>query len=66
METIYILQDENYSAIGATFEENKAMEVIIAHKQQGKKVTYRSVPFYKNESTVIELTAGPIPAEFFK
>jgi len=60
MNHIYVLQDENYYAIGATFEAEKAIEIC-----KGKNMTYREVPFYKCADTEIILKAGPIPKEYW-
>ena len=59
MTSIYILQDENYNAVGATFENEKAHGIC-----REKNYTFRSVPFYKCDDTKITMIAGPIPKEY--
>ena len=65
MNYCYIIQDENGNAWAATFEEEKAIDIINQiEKAKGKRDTYRPVPFYKMETTEINLIAGPIPKEY--
>lgn len=60
MNHVYLLQDATKYVVGATYEEAKAIQIC---KEKGW--TYRMTPFYSLEGTVITVTAGPIPKEYF-
>lgn len=64
MITIYILQDDCGSAIGASFELEEISKIIQHAKSREVYWTYREVPFYKCEGTEINIIAGPIPQEY--
>lgn len=59
MTSIYVIQDQDYYVVGATFESEKAHEIC-----KEKNYTFRSVPFYKCDDTKITMIAGPIPKEY--
>lgn len=59
MNHVYILQDEMGYAVGATYEEPKAVQL---SKENGW--SYRMTPFYSCEGTVIEVYTGPISPKY--
>ncbi len=66
MNGIYVIQDKDGYVWAATYEREKANE--ICQSCQGKEKegsSYRLIPFYSCEGTVINVIAGPIPEELF-
>jgi len=66
MNGIYVIQDKAGYVWAATYEQEKAIE--ICRSCQGKEKdgsSYRAIPFYSCEGTVINVIAGPIPQEYF-
>lgn len=61
MTAIYILQNREGYAIGATHSEPEAQRICKEHKTTAQ--TYREVPFYSGNDTIV-ITAGPIPDEY--
>ena len=59
MNSVYVIQDKDYHVWAATYEEPMAIK--ICRENQGS--TYRNVPFFTAEGTVINVIAGPIPKE---
>lgn len=64
MNSIYVLQDETGYVVGATYEQTKALDIISERKTLfNSPWTYREIPFYSCAGTIINVIAGPIPAE---
>jgi hypothetical protein len=59
MKTIFVIQDTEKQAIGATFEESEAVRIC----KENTALTYRSIPFFSSKGTVVTIKAGPIGKE---
>jgi hypothetical protein len=62
---IYVIQDKTGYTWAATYEEEKEIEICRSCRGKEKEgSTYRAIPFYSCEGTVINVIAGPIPKEY--
>jgi hypothetical protein len=59
MTSVYVIQDKDYHVWAATYEEPTAIKIC----KENPGSSYRNVPFYISEGTVINVIAGPIPKE---
>jgi len=65
MNSIYVIQEKDGYAWAATYEEQKAIEICrscIGKEKAGS--TYRRIPFYSCEGTVINVFAPPIDKKY--
>jgi len=60
MNYIYVIQNENYEAIVATFSIVEALKL----SRSNAKFSYREVPYLNSEEYTITAIAGPITAEY--
>ena len=67
MKHFYLIKDSKQKVIGGTFELEKAIKIIEDIRFINKEnCTYTEHPFFKLDSTVINIIAGPIPKELLK
>ena len=59
MKTIFVIQDTEKQAIGATFEESEAVRIC-----KENTLTYRSIPFFASNGTEVTIKAGSIGKEY--
>lgn len=65
MNGIFVIQDKTGYAWAATYEEEKAIEICRSCFEKEKEgSTYRAIPFYSCEGTIINVIAGPIPKKY--
>lgn len=57
---IYVMQDENYEALAATFAE----EIAIIYCRSNPKNSYREIPYINSSEFEVAVIAQPIPAEY--
>ena len=65
MNSIYVIQERDGYAWAATYEEQKAIEICqscIGKEKAGS--TYRRIPFYSCEGTIINVIAPPIDKKY--
>jgi hypothetical protein len=60
MKTIFVIQDTEKQAIGATFEESEAVRIC----KENPALTYRSIPFFASNGTEVTIKAGSIGKEY--
>jgi hypothetical protein len=60
MKTIFVIQDTEKQAIGATFEESEAVRIC----KENTALTYRSIPFFASKGSEVTIKAGPIGKEY--
>jgi len=60
MKSIFVIQDKEKQALGATFEEPEAIRIC----KENSVLTYRSVPFFASKGTEIIIKAGTIGKEY--
>ena len=60
MTSVYVIQDKDYHAWAVAYEEPMAMKIC----RENPGSTYRNVPFFTAEDTVINVIAGPIGKEY--
>jgi len=60
MKSIFVIQDAEKQAIGATFEEPEAVRIC----KENTSLTYRSLPFFVSKGTEVIIKAGPIGQEY--
>jgi len=66
MNGIYVIADKDGYVWAATYEQEKAIEICQSCKGKEKDgSSYRAIPFFSCEGTVINVIAGPIPQEYF-
>ena len=59
MKTIFVIQDTEKQAIGATFEESEAVRIC----KENTALTYRSILFFASKGTEVTIKEGPIGKE---
>ena len=65
MNSIYVIQEKDGHVWAATYEEEKAIEICqscVGKEKEGS--TYRRIPFYSCEGTIINVIAPPIDKKY--
>ena len=60
MKSIFVIENKEKEAVGATFEEPEAIRIC----KENAVLTYRSIPFFTSNGTEVTIKAGPIGKEY--